>query len=254
MFRQIDNEKFTWSSEQCFLHSYRALARELFMLRHQHTFYRQLSRQPVGGDLLKQVNHFDIFDEHANFLKSSILKASKIFQDYKDIWESNQFANIRIVGVELSGPPFIAVASSFTPTVDFEDTQIQRVTDLTGHRESVDLIVIPIENGTSAWLHWLPASDKVGIQLASSFLNVPNDQKADAILRIAFSCCENIAISPDWWNSLKPKHRAGFHKRLYDFLPSSSWKASLRDDGRRVSGQTFVRVVSLPISTTIHRI
>jgi hypothetical protein len=89
---------------------------------------------------------------------------------------------------------------------------------------------------------WLPNSDRVAKQFLESLLRISNELKPDAIVRLAFNDMENLAISPDWWESMGEARCKQLLKRAEIGGNIFVRDMSLEDDGLRVAQ---VRVLSI---------
>lgn len=79
-----------------------------------------------------------------------------------------------------------------------------------------------------------------------SLLRLPQALIPHAFVRFVFGFCENIFMSPRWWESLSQDHQEGLRLRMQteaslDEAPSPN---CLLDDGRRVANW---RIASLEV-------
>jgi hypothetical protein len=107
------------------------------------------------------------------------------------------------------------------------------------------LLLIATETGGACIFAWRENSDSCCHALIDSFLRIPRDRQADALLRFAFESFENTYIAPDWWERLPPATRLSLEKRMSSGAPPYMPEPHcLMDDGIRAADWRVVKITA----------
>ncbi len=207
IFSKTESKPFKASQEQCFLLAYLALARELYMKSLQVSLSNDRRQADRGRPLEQQ---FAIQSKNSWFDTGSAagLNDSKYHKEmYDNILLSCNFSSVRGYVIELDSPPPIMCSGGTFPEQDFEGNQLQDLYDLT---VTPHLLTVTSFHGGQYGVilfSWLLDSDTTCRKFIDSLKELPPDRMTDGIIRFLFQFCENIHISPDWWENLGDKKR-----------------------------------------------
>lgn len=59
---------------------------------------------------------------------------------------------------------------------------------------------------------WIGSDESAAQALMVSFLKVPNDRKADALVRLLFIQLDNLFLRPSWWESLSASNQTALNE------------------------------------------
>lgn len=140
--------------------------------------------------------------------------------------------------------PLVA-CTAFHVEQDFEGNEWQRL----GHGdEPFDLITLTItafQGKAVAVLGWIGETDGPAARFAASFQRVPDLEKADALLRLAFVQTDNLFLRPSWWTALSEDEKKAFVQMIMAGTPTRPRSdGALLDDGRRLLIAGAVEMVS----------
>jgi len=199
-FEIIDNLPLHPTDEQIFLYSYRSLCREYFVK--ENAVDLLLSFKKNHNKLDDSVKGFLEAAEHGHTLGFNNLKEHK---KYFDKSLSNKiFSDISYVCFVSKDKWNIQLSGVVYPDFDFNGNYLQ---DPANHNIIPQLIAYftaPMESGWAFVFAWHASSQQVGRKLLSSLAEhyFTGNSLADAIFRFTFSCCENHALRPSWWDSI----------------------------------------------------
>jgi hypothetical protein len=134
------------------------------------------------------------------------IRCIKLFirkSEVEDIRRNSRDSLVSYV-VRFSKRPTVLVSTTVNPLVTFTGRILERRWDW------LTASIIPSGNGGWAVFTWDKSAPKNPSLFVKSFAKVANELKTVALLNFVFESSENIAIAPQWWESLPP----GCHKDL----------------------------------------
>ena len=112
---------------------------------------------------------------------------------------------LKYVIFQSSQKPIIAFSGLFYPDFDFLGRELQNLGDQTQNLQLLTFCSAPIENGWAYLFAWHETSSKVCVDFMRSLATMIHNNKnslSDHLFRLAMTNCENLAISPAWWEKL----------------------------------------------------
>jgi SEC-C motif len=241
IFEPIEKHNFIGSLQQCFLLSYRALCRELFMKRArvEHLFsVRELDK---GANLIKQIWWQDFVSTIERGEKSSL----KLLEEYKLIYDrcllDADFSDVQFYIIYTGTTPEFMCNGNMLPAYDFFGRTLQDLHNLNEKHPPTAYSIVATETGGAVVFSWV-GSNQAAKALINSLDSLPDDEVCHAITRFSFEYIENIFMSPQWWEELTDEVRRNLIMRMM---------SELRPDTQRVSNCLMgdgVRIVSWPIT------
>jgi len=199
LFDPIDNLPLIPTDHQVMLYAYRSLCREIFVKSNSVSIYENQSK---GKTLpLATRSLFDSAAKGAKFGLTNLLRQKKYF-DNSLICKT--YHDIEYVIFNINQKPVIAFSGLIFPDYDFLGHKLQ---DLSNHNNNLELITFfsaPTSEGWAYTFAWHKNNESVCEQYIRSLASIVYDGQAlgNAIFRLAIQCCENLAISPDWFESI----------------------------------------------------
>ena len=80
--------------------------------------------------------------------------------------------------------------------------------------DHMTLNITVIKGHTVMILGWTGLDEGPSLHFAESFINLPDDQKANATMHIAFEHLDNIYIRPSWWRGRSASEREYLDERF----------------------------------------
>jgi len=233
-FAPLEKRVFTATPEQCFLLAYRSVCRELFVRR----------CRPGVIDVMRSMDHGKSLEAQAYIqtYASAFSQGSQLGNDdlechkthYDKVLTAGDFDELKSLVIWLKHVPGIMCSGLTYPECDFDGNQLQRL-DSPGRLDLLTFSSIGCADGGAVVFSWLRNSDDACQRFVDSLLRLPQALIPHAFARFLFGFCENIFISPSWWESLSQNDREGLRLRMQteaspDVPPSPD---CLMDDGRR---------------------
>jgi hypothetical protein len=116
---------------------------------------------------------------------------------------SGDWSGLAGVILWLDEMPPVLVAGATYPQYDFAGKELQ---DFDPDRpvDTLAISAIGVNQGGGAIVLATPRSQKAGVQLIDSLLDLPESEVAEAAIRLIIEHIENHYMSPDWWDALQP--------------------------------------------------
>lgn len=234
-FAPIDRPITSISEQEIFLTAYRAICRELFTktaasAERLLSLARQLDR---GKDENSQRIIQGFNDSRELGLTAGMRDLRAIKAEYDQVLLRGDYNNLSYYIVKLDHAPQIVCTAAFTPEVDFQGNQLQRLDEATTFADSITCSIVKTVDGTAIVLAWLSEKQRACSGLVESLEKLKIHQLSNAIVRLVFEHVENVFFSSSWWDSLDEqakgaieKHANSFHDKAIDCL---------RDDGSRLA-------------------
>jgi hypothetical protein len=212
LFESIDSYSLIPTEQQALLYAYRSLCRELFVTENA----LELTN--------KQLKNCD--DQKAiNMMLSGYMKGKnfgfKNLKRHKEIYDKslkeNLYSDIRYVIFISKQIPTIAFSGLFYPDFDFIGRILQNLGD---HKSDLELLTFcsaPMEDGWAFLFAWHETSSNVCVAFMRSLATMihnSSDLLRDYLFRLVMTNCENIAISPKWWEYLSEDKKGEIMDRV----------------------------------------
>jgi hypothetical protein len=123
---------------------------------------------------------------------------------------SQSFADIKSVLFCSQQSPTVVFSGVFYPDCDFTGRQVQ---DLSDHSSALDMIAFsfgPMEPGWGILFAWHSDCSTTCGAFMRSLATVVHEggNPGDYLFRLVISNCENMAMRPQWWESLTEQQRS----------------------------------------------
>jgi hypothetical protein len=200
LFEPIDNSVLRPTDQQVFLYAYRSLCRELFVK--QNAF-----------DLIEsQLKNIKINQAVRDFLESSKrgeefglnnLKAHKF--SYDKSLSDQSYSDIKYTLFISKQKPSVVFSGLFYPDYDFMGRQLQNLADQSISLSLITICFAPMNNSEWGFIFaWHKSSSVICDSFMESLATMIFEDKkiGDLLFRLIMLSCENIAISPKWWETL----------------------------------------------------
>ena len=232
IFRNLEDQEFTGSHEQCFLLGYRAVCYELFTKRAAASLFPVQVPGDQGKYLRLQYSAQSDIEPFGFGLDLGHRDISYHKSDYDQVLINENFQEVRSYIIELESPPSVMCGGAIFPEQDFAGNSLQKLEDPT---IKPHLLCFTSFHGGSKGVivfTWLPHSDTTCGRFVGSLAKIPENLLASALLRLFFEFCENMHIQPDWWDGLDKDKQTALVTRLSNGVNPTKprLKGCLQDD------------------------
>lgn len=221
LFKPIEGKQLAIDINGAFLFAYRAIAYERFAKEAQLRAIEIQREMDRGHPFWKQV----AIQELTHLLLAGIRIGARDGEHWKAQFDD------RLISENLSGFHFVAVrfntllpfvsAGAFHVEYDMVGNLLQRLGRDASQFEHMSVNVTAFEGETIAVFGWVGTVDGPAARLAQSFIDIPDNHKADALLRLVLVQSDNIFLRPSWWDGLKVKAREEIISLIQAGLPST---------------------------------
>ncbi len=212
LFSAIDAWPLHPTGEQVFLYTYRSVCRELFVKENAlELFDSQLAALPATSSARE---FFEDLKKGTSFGLKNLRRHKEALDDSL---QAKRYADIEYVLFTSRQTPILAFSGLLFPEFDFLGRHVQNRAD---HRIRLDLLTIcsaPVVDGWGFLFSWHKTSSPASTEFMRSLATVIHQKSSsgsDAMFRLVVSNCENLAVSPAWWEGLPPEQQAAVTTRL----------------------------------------
>ena len=209
VFTPIDTHPLQPTPQQILLYAYRSLCREVFVKEVAFQSLEQQAKHNAANTAIHTLLD-DVRQGTEIGLKN--LKLQKQLYDHSLSTES--YSDVKYVVFHSSQIPTIVFSGLSYPDFDFLGRQLQ----ILGKKsQTLDLITFsfaPMSTGWGFVFAWHVRNDKTCLEFMKSLATrIAHDRNpGDHLFRLVLSTCENLAIAPQWWDSLSQASRNAVEK------------------------------------------
>lgn len=199
LFEIIDNYPLEPTEHQVFLYAYRSLCRELYVKENASILLKEHISNAAGHDFIRsQFENMSVGTDYGlNNLK--IHKSA-----YDESLKYKRYNDINYVVFMSDSQPNMVFSGLFYPDFDFMGRQLQYLGNIGHNLELITFCSCPMATGWGFLFAWHNSGSRACKEfMASLATQIHEGHKiSDLLFRLVISCCENHAISPEWYDSL----------------------------------------------------
>lgn len=241
LFEPIDNSPLIPNELQVFLYAYRSMSKEFFVKENSLNFLKEQCK-----DFQENKLFHNTFSDMRRGTEHAFNNLRRHKGDYDKSLTDNNYSDIRYTAFIASKPPILAFAGVLYPEFDFLGNSLQDLSNEVKHLDLITFSSAPLDSGWAFIFAWHKNSSKTCKKLMSSLATsvYEGNDLGDLLFRFVMVSCENIAISPNWWESLPEKTRINISEKasvsadLLTILPSNYLQSGLEG----VSNWTFPEI------------
>jgi len=200
LFEPIDNYSLVPTDRQVLLYAYRSLCREIFVKENALELIESQLGIGIGQNAINEL---------LLSMKQGTAFGLKNLNKHKEIYDNslrkNSFFNVKYVLFISKQKPTIAFSGIFFPDFDFMGRQLQNLGDHISNLKLITFCSAPMDCGWGFLFAWHVTSSSVCVDFMRSLATMihNNDNMlGDFLFRLVITNCENLAISPKWWERL----------------------------------------------------
>jgi hypothetical protein len=235
VFKTIEGKSLPLNSDTAFLFAYRAIAFERFSKEAQlRTTYihREMDR---GHSFVHQA----VMQMHLNALVTGIKLGLQDVDRWKKEFDNRLLSGSRdgfhFLSIKFDRVIPIVACGAFHPEFDLQGNPLQRLGRQGVDFDHITLTVTAFEGHTIAVFGWIGSCDGPAKALADSYVQIHDERKADALIRLLFVHTDNLFVRPSWWNALTLNDQNAFNALTKSGTPMRKRAAKdLADDGKAI--------------------
>ncbi len=205
LFEPIDKAPLVPTRQQVLLYAYRALCREIYLKENALSLFGRWADRCLSQEALHEL--FSSMHEGTKHGLDNLMRQKAKFDASL---RSQSFVDIKSVLFCSQQSPTTVFSGVFYPDCDFTGMQLQ---DLDDHSSPLDMITLsfsPMESGWGILFAWHSDSSETCDAFVKSLAAVVDggSNLGDYLFRLVVSNCENVAMRPQWWESLTEQQRS----------------------------------------------
>ena len=219
MFKPVETQTVRLTPENCFLLGFRAMSYELFSKRamlQSLNIMREVDRGKSFGYQCAVQQFLHVCIEGA---KRGVADCERWKKQYDTIYVEKRFKEYRGVGVTYSSVLPVVGCGAFIPEYDFAGNALQMVSHGDAPHEHVGLNLTVLNGRSVLVIGWIEGCDGPAQLFGRSFGDVPDEDKANAAIRLAVEHIGNIYMKPSWWYALSDAVRNTLITRMRTGMP-----------------------------------
>lgn len=198
IFSPLEDTPFVGSAHQCFLLSYRSIARELYAKQCavQHAAYRNAITTNSPINIKYYINHKNYID------KINLRDLERHKEKYDEVLEKKNWRECTGILIEFEGTFPIQCSAAYEPSCDINNIEIQQLDNFSITPEIVTINSFSANNKSYFLLSWLKQKSIASQKLATSIASIDKDRIPGIIGSYLLLTSDNCHISPDWYEKL----------------------------------------------------
>jgi hypothetical protein len=205
LFRLIDTEPLVPTANQALLYAYRSICREVFVKENAQSL---LERHALTFPNESPVR--ELLASMSQGTSVGLMNLIRHKRAYETCLERASYDEVEYVAFFSSEAPTIAFSGLVYPDVDFLGNRLQDLADRRAELALLTFSFAPLTCGWAMLFVWHRDSSSICVPfLRSLATRIHGHEHAlgDCLFRLVVCCCENVAISPKWWEALRPDAR-----------------------------------------------
>jgi hypothetical protein len=211
LFSPIDKSPLLPTGQQVLLYAYRSICRELFVKENALGLIEsQLTGPPETSPGRR---FFEALKAGTSFALENLRRHKA---DFDASLRNKTYADIEYTLFVSRKKPFLAFSGLFFPEFDFLGRHLQNLADQSRRLDLITICSTPMDSGWGFLFSWHKTSSKACAVFMRSLATVAfqSGNAADAMFRMVVSNCENLAVSPIWWEHMQKSKRGELSARL----------------------------------------
>lgn len=199
LFAPIDDFPLFPTDQQIMLYAYRSLCRELFVKQNSVELYKKKAH--AHNTPLNVKNVLKGMLEGSYFGLNNLEKQKKW---YDHSLGNKEYHSVRYVIFNFAHKPDIAFSGLLFPDFDFLGNKVQNLGDHSLQLELITFCSAPTNQGWAYIFAWHKNNATICEHYMRTLATLVHEEQKleDILFRLVVQCCENLAISPKWLESL----------------------------------------------------
>nr|WP_213546381.1 SEC-C metal-binding domain-containing protein [Vannielia litorea] len=232
LFKPIEGKTLTLGKDTAFLFSYRAISYERFAKEVQ---LRGVPIQREGDRGLPfqwQAMIQKYLHLHEAGVRIGLRDAEQWKKEFDDLLIQGSLDLFHYLAVRFDCVLPVVACGAFHPEFDASGAELQQLGRESKDYEHMSVNVTTFGGQTIVVFGWVGTNVGPASAFVDSFESIPDERKADVLVRLLFLQTENVYLRPSWWEALDELRRVAYRKLLMSGTPTRMRSASeYMDDG-----------------------
>lgn len=205
LFSCIETRPFEFNQEQLFMLAYRAVVRESYFKRKQHESFPSLEQIAAMQGIKEEIQLTELAEKYLSAILEGAAEIENLKKKLDDLLIAKDWGLLVTRALIFPKPPVVVASFAVQPSVDMNGKRLQNMWDSTSELSHMMVSIIPLNTGSAAIFSWLDSANSAPSRFFDSI--ALSKAPTTAIIHTALDLSENIAVSPEWYESLKPLTR-----------------------------------------------
>ena len=215
MFQPVETKPVPLTAQSCFLLGFRALSYELFSKRAELRSMTLMRESDYGKPFEIQCQLQQELYYRAQGAQRGLADCQRWKNQYDSIFLDERFDEYRFVGVAYSAILPVVGCGAFHPEFDFAGNPLQRISRGAAPHQHVGFNLTVLNGRSVLVIGWTEGHEGPAESFGRSFkTDVPDEQKANMGVQLAFEHIENVFMRPSWWEDLSDTVRNALVTRM----------------------------------------
>jgi hypothetical protein len=214
IFKPIEGKSVALTAHEGLLFAYRAIAYERFAKAVQVANAPMQRQMDCGQPLHIQ----EAIQVHCHLIESGarrgLAEVEATLETYRQRVKSNELLGFHHRAYRFDTVLPLVGCGGYMPELALDGTRLQRLGRGTTALEQLTLTITSYEGQSVAVFGWIGPEDGPAGIYTEAFEKLPDSDKADALIQLAFEQMENIFLRISWWTALAPPQRADLTRRI----------------------------------------
>ncbi len=204
LFKVFEDSPFNpYDKEQITLLGYRSISLEFFKKnsqKHNTTLMKDLD---FGQTQEEQI----LIQAYSSHFEGGVELSLRDVEHHKLLYEraisSRNYEEIQSYTIKFKNILPIQCSGCYFPPIDFNGNKLQDYEDIDNILDNINFSILTENESSYAVFSWHSSSNKSCLKFIESFDKLSKDKKINMIFNYTFFTCENVYISPVWWDNLE---------------------------------------------------
>jgi hypothetical protein len=202
LFACIETRPFELSPDQLFMLAYRAVVRESYFKRKQHESFPSLEQIAAMHGIKEELQLTELAEQYLSAILDGASEIETLKRKLDNLLIAKDWGRIVSRALIFPGPPSVVASFAVQPSADLNGNRLQDMSDRDVELSHVMVSIIPLKAGSAAIFSWLDTANNAPLRFFDSLAQSGAPTKA--VIHAALDLSENVALSPEWYESLAP--------------------------------------------------
>ncbi|WP_095079329.1 hypothetical protein [Pseudomonas sp. Irchel s3h17] len=214
LFACVETRPFDFNPEQLFMLAYRAVARESYLKRKQHESFPSLEKFAAMHGIKEELQLTELAEQYLTAILDGASEIETLKSKLDELLIAKDWGKLVSRALIFPEPPSVVASFAVQPSADLNGNRLQNMADRTVELSHVMVSVIPLKAGSAAIFSWLDTANDAPLRLFESLAHSGAPTKA--VIHAALDLSENVALSPEWYESLEPTTKNYIKSRIFN--------------------------------------
>lgn len=216
LFACIETRPFEFNPEQLFMLAYRAVARESYFKRKQHESFPSPEQFAAIHGIKEELQLTEMAEQYLSDVLAGASEIEALKSNLDRLLIAKDWGRLVSRALIFPETPSVVASFAFQPSADLNGNRLQDMSDKDIELSHAMVSIIPIKAGSAVIFSWLDTANDAPLRFFESLARSGSPTKA--AIHAALDLSENVALSPEWYESLTPLAKKYVVSRMLNLL------------------------------------